>query len=43
MRLYIEGQNLLTFTNYKGLDPENPGSITLPPLRLISIGLNMTF
>jgi hypothetical protein len=38
-RVFINGQNLLTFTNYKGLDPETQSSTTLPSLRVVSIGL----
>lgn len=44
-RIYVQGQNLLTFTNYKGLDPElaASSSVTLPPLRLIIAGIQVTF
>jgi TonB-linked SusC/RagA family outer membrane protein len=38
-RIYIHGQNLLTITNYKGLDPEGQGMATLPPLTVLTIGL----
>ncbi|HNP94089.1 MAG TPA: SusC/RagA family TonB-linked outer membrane protein [Cyclobacteriaceae bacterium] len=41
-RLYVQAQNLATFTNYQGLDPENQ-SATLPPLRMITIGASITF
>src|SRR6202012_5445800 len=34
-RVYIQGQNLLTFTKYPGLDPESQG-LALPPLRMIT-------
>jgi TonB-linked SusC/RagA family outer membrane protein len=37
--LFLQGQNLWTFTRYKGLDPETKSSTTLPPLRVITIGL----
>jgi len=40
--LFAQGQNLLTFTSYKGLDPETKSSTTLPPLRIITIGLKVT-
>ena len=54
LRLYMQGQNLLTFTNYTGLDPEvnqnarNPlvaGSDfgTHPQVRTISFGINIEF
>jgi TonB-dependent starch-binding outer membrane protein SusC len=42
IRLYVQGQNLLTFTNYIGLDPETLSSSTLPPLRVITFGINAT-
>ncbi|MFV5688921.1 SusC/RagA family TonB-linked outer membrane protein [Flavobacterium sp. ZT3R25] len=42
-RLYVEGQNLLTFTPYKGTDPEFKTTGFLPPLRMLSAGLQLTF
>lgn len=52
-RLYISGQNLLTFTKYKGLDPDIVGAnVNLEPgvdngnypsSRIISVGLNIGF
>jgi TonB-linked SusC/RagA family outer membrane protein len=41
-RIFIQGQNLLTFTKYQGLDPES-GSGGLPPLRVITFGVQATF
>ncbi|MCD9015196.1 SusC/RagA family TonB-linked outer membrane protein [Parachryseolinea silvisoli] len=41
-RVYIQGQNLITFTKYKGLDPETATSSILPPLRTIVFGINIT-
>lgn len=41
-RVFIQGQNLLTFTNYRGLDPET-GSTRLPPLRILTGGFHLTF
>lgn len=38
----IQGQNIFTLTNYKGLDPETQG-LFLPPLRVLTLGLNLTF
>lgn len=38
-RLFAQGQNLLTFTNYLGLDPENASVSALPPLRVVTIGI----
>ena len=44
-RIYIQGQNLFTITSFKGLDPESSrggAATSLPPLRMISIGLQVT-
>ncbi|CAM4219506.1 TonB-linked outer membrane protein, SusC/RagA family [Pedobacter westerhofensis] len=38
----LQGQNLLTYTNYIGLDPENQAISYLPPLRSMTLGLNLT-
>ncbi|KYK23521.1 hypothetical protein AYK24_07450 [Thermoplasmatales archaeon SG8-52-4] len=52
LRLNITGENLLTFTNYRGLDPEFTGSDVFTPgidprdypnVRTISFGLDLTF
>lgn len=40
-RIYVTGQNLFTFTKYKGLDPETQSSISLPPLRTFVFGLQL--
>ncbi len=42
-RLSLEGQNLLTFTNYKGADPEFTQGGQLPPLKVYALGLQLTF
>ena len=42
-RVVLEGQNLTTFTRYKGADPEFTGSNSLPPLRIVTAGLQLTF
>ncbi|TWJ04688.1 TonB-linked SusC/RagA family outer membrane protein [Mucilaginibacter frigoritolerans] len=42
LQLYLHGENLLTFTKYKGLDPETLGA-NLPPLRMIVAGIKTTF
>ena len=39
-RLYLQIQNLLTITHYQGLDPET-GGVSLPPLRMITAGLEV--
>jgi len=41
-RIFVQGQNLLTFTNYKGLDPETQGNF-LPPLRVFTAGFSLSF
>lgn len=38
--LYLHGQNLFTFTDYIGLDPQ--GGQVVPPLRTITSGLRIT-
>lgn len=40
-RAYVQGQNLFTISNYIG-DPET-GYGTLPPLRIFSLGIQLTF
>ncbi len=51
-RIYVTGQNLLTFTNYSGMDPEvnyaGPDTIVMgtdffthPQVRTISLGINL--
>jgi hypothetical protein len=41
-RIFIQGQNLLTITKYKGLDPETKSAGALPPLRVLTFGVNVT-
>ncbi|WP_268225318.1 SusC/RagA family TonB-linked outer membrane protein [Sinomicrobium oceani] len=40
--LYLQGQNLLTITNFKGQDPEQTSGY-LPPLRQLTAGLQLSF
>ncbi|HEX6227143.1 MAG TPA: TonB-dependent receptor [Chryseolinea sp.] len=40
LRLFVSGTNLATFTNWKGIDPEND---FVPPLRQVLFGINATF
>jgi hypothetical protein len=43
-RFYTQMQNLLTFTNYKGADPEIPSqSLTISNIRTIIIGTQLSF
>ena len=41
--IYFQGQNLITLTNYFGLDPEFLISGYLPPLKTYSLGFQLTF
>lgn len=42
-KLFVRGQNLITITNYKGLDPETLSNSALPPLRVVTFGTQLTF
>ncbi|UFH34913.1 SusC/RagA family TonB-linked outer membrane protein [Flavobacterium acetivorans] len=42
-KIYLQGQNLLTITNYKGADPENQSTSFLPPLRQYTMGVQLDF
>lgn len=35
-KFYVQGQNILTITKYKGLDPETLSA--MPPLRMVTVG-----
>ncbi|HUH51843.1 MAG TPA: SusC/RagA family TonB-linked outer membrane protein [Flavobacterium sp.] len=41
--IYFQGQNLLTLTNYYGLDPEFAMSGYLPPMQTYSFGVQFNF
>ena len=43
--VYVAGTNLLTFSDFKYLDPENPGIANgyYPQQRTFSVGMNLTF
>lgn len=48
LRVYINGQNLLTKTKFEGFDPERPqgsarGGDGYPLLKIYTAGLNVTF
>lgn len=52
VRVFVSGQNLLTVTKYKGLDPDVEGNSLLqpgydnggwPPSRVFSVGINCGF
>ena len=42
IRFYLQGQNLLTFTKYKGADPEVMSTAILPPLKVLAAGVQLT-
>ena len=42
-KLFVQGQNLLTFTSYNGADPEFKFSGFLPPLKVVSAGMTLSF
>lgn len=41
-QFFIQGQNLLTITNYKGLDPETQRNNVLPPLKVLMAGVKFS-
>jgi hypothetical protein len=41
-RLYMQGQNLITITNFIGTDPETKAIFYLPPLRMYTIGVQVS-
>jgi TonB-linked SusC/RagA family outer membrane protein len=42
-RVYLQAQNLFTITRYKGTDPETRNLLTLPPLRTMAVGVELSF
>lgn len=42
-RFYFQGQNLMTFTKFKGSDPESQTPTSLPPLKMFTTGIQVTF
>ncbi|HSC40016.1 MAG TPA: hypothetical protein VLD19_19165, partial [Chitinophagaceae bacterium] len=42
-RVYVQGQNLLTITKYKGADPETQNLTSVPPVKFLTAGLQITF
>lgn len=41
LKCYLQGQNLFTLTKYKGLDPETPYYLSLPTLRILTVGMEV--
>ncbi|WEK37879.1 MAG: SusC/RagA family TonB-linked outer membrane protein [Candidatus Pseudobacter hemicellulosilyticus] len=39
LKFFVEAQNLLTITSYKGRDPENQSLTNLPPLQMFTFGI----
>lgn len=42
-RIYVQGQNLLLFTKYKGTDPETQNFSIMPPALNLITGIQLTF
>jgi TonB-linked SusC/RagA family outer membrane protein len=42
-RVYMQAQNLFTITPYKGADPETQNILSLPPLKTIAAGVELSF
>ena len=42
-KIYVQGQNLLTFTSFVGSDPESQLNQVLPPLRMLTFGTQIIF
>ncbi|HOU01993.1 MAG TPA: TonB-dependent receptor [Bacteroidales bacterium] len=43
IRVYVAGQNVLTFQNLKFLDPETTNQVGYPAMKIFNIGANVTF
>lgn len=43
LRVYFQGQNLLTFTPYDISDPETMNLSSMPPIRMLTFGLQVVF
>ena len=42
-KVFFEGQNVITLTHYNGADPEFKSTGYLPPLRILSAGIQLSF
>ena len=40
LQIYLHGENLFTITHFAGLDPET-GNVSLPPLRVLTLGIHL--
>jgi len=43
MRVFVSGENLLTFTSFRGMDPEIGAIANYPTMRQYALGINITF
>jgi TonB-linked SusC/RagA family outer membrane protein len=43
VRIFLSGQNLLTFTKFTGFDPETGGDASYPLARTVSLGVNLSY
>ncbi|WP_205512787.1 SusC/RagA family TonB-linked outer membrane protein [Longitalea arenae] len=43
LSVYVAGQNLYTISKYDNLDPENMQANRMPPLRVYTMGINVTY
>jgi TonB-linked SusC/RagA family outer membrane protein len=43
LRVYLHGQNLLTWTHFPVTDPETQDPTVMPPLRVVSAGVKINF
>jgi TonB-linked SusC/RagA family outer membrane protein len=41
-RVYVQGQNLITITRFEGTDPETQSVGLLPPLKMLTVGFQLT-
>lgn len=41
LRVYAQGQNLWSLTSYEGADPESQNVLGIPPLRVLTLGLQV--
>lgn len=42
LRIYANAQNVFVFTPYRGLDPETLSTTSVPPLRMVTVGIQAT-
>ena len=43
VRVYVSGENLLTITKFKGIDPEMMSGVGYAHMRQYAFGVNVTF